>query len=68
MRHKWYYDLTHDHRFSEDSESLLVWLCDDCAIQLEADALVQIASTDALCDVPCWICARPVVPTERTIR
>jgi hypothetical protein len=65
MRHNWYYDLTDDHRFSGDAESLLVWLCDECATQLEADALVQFASTDALCGVPCWICARHVEPKER---
>ncbi len=68
MEHKWYHDLSDDHRFSGDAESLLVWLCNNCAAQLEADALVQFASTDALCDVPCWLCARPVETTERKRR
>ena len=37
MAHNWYYDLTEDHRHSGDPESLLVWLCDDCADCLAAE-------------------------------
>ena len=66
MPHNWYYDLTDDRRFSEDAESLLVWLCDECAARLEGEYEVQFASTDALCDVPCWQCDIPVEHTERT--
>lgn len=68
MTHCWCYDLTADHRFSVDPESLLVWLCADCAAGLEAEGLVQFASADALCDVPCWQCGAPVEQTERTRR
>jgi hypothetical protein len=68
MTHRWYYDLTADQRFSEDPESLLVWLCADCTARLEAEGLVQFASTDSMCDVPCWQCGAPVEHTERTRR
>jgi hypothetical protein len=68
MTHAWYYDLTEDHRHSGDPESLLVWLCDDCAAKLEAEGLVRFAGTDALCDVPCWQCGAPVEHMERTRR
>jgi hypothetical protein len=64
MTHKWYYDLTEDHRHSRDPESLLVWLCDDCANRLAAE--VQFASSDGFCDTPCWKCGKPVEYTERT--
>lgn len=60
MPHRWYYDLTDDHHHSEDPESLLVWLCDECAARLTRKEEVQFAGTDALCDVPCWQCSTPV--------
>ena len=62
--HKWYYDLTDDHRHSGDPESLLVWLCDDCANRLAAE--VQLAGTDGFCDVACWQCGIPLEQAERT--
>ena len=46
MTHQWYYDLTEDHRYGGDLESLLVWLCDGCANRLAAE--VQFAGTDAV--------------------
>ena len=61
--HRWYYDLTAGHSLSEDPESLLVWLCDDCAARLAGK--LQFAGTDALCDIPCWQCHNPVQHTER---
>jgi len=64
MTHKWYYDLTPDHRYSEDPESLLVWLCEDCSTRLETADVVQLAGTDSLCDVPCWLCGQPVAHTQ----
>jgi hypothetical protein len=66
MTHAWYYDLTDDHRLSQDPESLLIWLCDDCASRLAAEA--QFAGTDALCDAACWQCGKPIEFTERTRR
>ena len=62
MPHKWYYDLTDDHRHSGDAESLLVWLCDDCANRLAAE--VQPAGTDGFCDAPCWQCDELVERAE----
>ena len=56
MNRKWYYDLTEDHRHSEDAESLLVWLCDDCAVELEAKGEIQFAGSDEMDDAPCWRC------------
>ncbi|MFC2036989.1 hypothetical protein ACFLYD_03320 [Chloroflexota bacterium] len=68
MTHQWYYDLTEDHCYSGGVESLLVWLCDDCANRL---AEVQFAGTDAVdeyiaCDVPCWQCHKLIDHVERT--
>ena len=62
MTHHWYYDFTEDHRHSGDQESLLVWLCDDCANCLATE--VQFAGTDDVdeyiaYDGPCWRCGRP---------
>ena len=54
--HNWYYDLTDDHQLSQDRESLLVWLCDECAEKL--DDSIQLAGTDRLHDGPCWSCNR----------
>jgi hypothetical protein len=54
MDHNWYYDLTDDHELSQDPESLLVWLCDQCAKEL--DEKVQFAGTDSHYDGPCWQC------------
>ena len=54
---QWYYDLTEDHRHSGDPESLLVWLCDNCADCLAAE--VQSAGTDGFNDSPCWRCGSP---------
>ena len=62
--HSWYYDLTPDHSLSEDPESLLVWLCEDCASRLAGD--VQFAGTDHLHDGLCWQCGDPVEHIERT--
>ena len=62
--HAWYYDLSPDHSFCEDPESLLVWLCPACASMLAGD--VQFAGTDALHDGPCWHCGIPIESTERT--
>jgi hypothetical protein len=62
--HSWYYDLTPDHSLSEDPETLLVWLCADCAAGLAGD--VQFAGTDALHDGPCWQCGDPIETMERT--
>jgi len=59
MKHKWYYDLTDDHRHSGDAESLLVWLCEDCAQALTARNEVQVAGTDSFNDGPCWRCGAP---------
>jgi hypothetical protein len=72
----WYYDLTDDHHLSQDPESLLVWLCDECAERLEDEGSVQFAGTDALrstapkavCDLLCWHCDHTVAHTERTRR
>ena len=66
--HSWYYDLTPGHSLSEDPESLLVWLCPDCATRLEAERPVSFASTDTLCDIRCWDCGVPVRDTERKRR
>ena len=71
MTHTWYYDLTEDRRHSGDPESLLVWLCDDCANRLAAE--VQFAGTDGgdehiACDVACWQCDKPIESMERTRR
>ena len=76
MTHQWYRDLADDHRYSDahpersrrDPESLLVWLCDDCANRL---AEVQFAGTDAVdeyiaCDVPCWQRHKLIEHVERT--
>jgi hypothetical protein len=54
MDHNWHYDLTDDHQFSQDPESLLVWLCDRCAAEL--DEKVQFAGADGDYDGPCWRC------------
>lgn len=62
--HSWYYDLSADHSLSQDPESLLVWLCEDCASRLAGD--VQFAGTDALHDGLCWQCGDPVEHMERT--
>ena len=59
MPHNWFYDLTEDHRHSGDDESLLVWLCDDCAAWLLSRQAVQVAGTDGFNDGPCWRCGRP---------
>ena len=59
----WYYDLSPDHALSEDPESLLVWLCPDCASTLAGD--VQFAGTDDLHDGPCWQCGEPIPQIER---
>ncbi len=56
MNRNWYYDLTEDHCHSHDRESLLVWLCDDCAAELEATDEVQFAGSDEMDDAPCWRC------------
>ena len=64
---KWYYDLTEDHRHSgacpersrRNDESLLTWLCDDCAAWLLSRQAVQFASTDGFNDGPCWRCGKP---------
>jgi hypothetical protein len=74
-----YYDLTEDHRYSgacpersrRNPESLLVWLCDDCANRLVAE--VQFAGTDGgdeyiAWDVACWQCGKAIETTERTKR
>lgn len=53
---RWYYDLTDDHRLSQDAESLLVWLCAECAASLSDQ--VQPAGTDCLHDGSCWQCGR----------
>ena len=66
MTHAWYYDLTEDHRYSGDPESLLVWLCDDCANRLAAE--VQVAGSDGFCDVACWQGDNPIESTERIRR
>jgi hypothetical protein len=55
---KWYYDLTEDHRHSGDPESLLVWLCDDCAAWLLSRQAMQFAGADGFNDSPCWRCGR----------
>ena len=76
MSHNWCYDLADDHHFSQacperkrrNPESLLVWLCDECATGLEAEGEVCFASTDALCDIRCRHCGAPVTNTERTRR
>ena len=56
MHRNWYYDLAEDHRHSGDAESLLVWLCDDCAAELEAKDEIQFAGSDEMDDAPCWQC------------
>jgi hypothetical protein len=77
MTHHWYYDLTEDHHHSgarpersrRNQESLLVWLCDDCASRLATE--VQFADSDSgdeyiAGDVPCWPCHKPIQHVERT--
>jgi len=54
MDHNWYYDLTDGHELSQDPESLLVWLCDRCAKELDEE--VQFAGSDGDYDGPCWCC------------
>ena len=62
MDHNWFYDLTDDHQLSQASperrrrnpESLLVWLCDRCAKEL--DEKVQFAGADSGYDGLCWCC------------
>ena len=64
MTHAWHYDLTRDHRYSGDLESLLVSLCHDCANRLTTE--VQFAGSDDFCDIACWQCGAPMETTERT--
>ncbi len=56
----WYYDWTEDRRLSEDpaGESILCWLCDDCARTFESIGWVSHASEDQDYDYRCWACGR----------
>lgn len=57
----WYYDETGDgeivREFGDpDDGSILVWLCDQCAQELDCE--VSLASEDDLNEAPCWRCGR----------
>ena len=56
----WYLDLTENHEHSGDKESLLVWLCDDCAAPLErlGEIRAENGGDDPEYDL-CWKCNNP---------
>jgi ABC-type ATPase with predicted acetyltransferase domain len=71
MSHRWNCALTEDHGYSADRESLLVWLCDDCANHLEAE--LQLTDSNGVdeyiaCDVACCQCDKPIETMERIQR
>jgi len=71
----WYYDRTPGLEvylellgYNPDGDCL-VWLCDQCAEELENEGKVSFASEDSLYDCDCWRCSlrhdwEMSVPTE----